>query len=162
MPIRHKIKAFTLVEVSITILLSLIVVGMMYMAFQIITRQINHINNAEIENIGFVKMALNQAFFESTDITFSEEENILECRDSVKTYQFKVLPNQLVFNSSKNNEDDILFEGPYKFEIKQEVNSMIEAIQITFPLQQDTLQLWVQKQYSPTSILNHKNISFEY
>ncbi len=162
MPIHRKIKAFTLVEVSITILLSLIVVGMMYMAFQIIVRQINQIDNGEIENIGLVKMALNHAFFESNIITYSEEKNMLECRDSIDTYQFIIQPNQIIFRSSKNEEDDILFEGVYNFRIEQEVNEMVKAIHLSFPVQKDTFQLLVQKQYRSSTLLNHKNIGFEY
>nr|WP_319570063.1 prepilin-type N-terminal cleavage/methylation domain-containing protein [uncultured Draconibacterium sp.] len=160
--VNKKIKAFTLVELSITLVLSLIVIGMMYLALQIITQQINRNEDKKLEDIVLVKMAFNNAFYDCNVIRYDDEADILICNDSLKTYYFSFYPDQILYYTSNNSNKDLLFKGQYTFDVENLTNEMIAEIIISFPSKVDTLQLSVKKQYSSATLLNSKYISFEY
>ena len=129
---------------------------MIYLAMQIVIRQVNQPVDKNLESIALVKMSMNNAFFNSTEIKFSEEKKILSCLDTGKIYQFMFLPGEISMLISTESPRDIIFQGNYDSQITGEVDDLVTEISLSFPIQGDTLHLWIDKAYSSSTKLNHK------
>lgn len=159
--IKKRLQAFTLIEISVTILLSLIIVGMMYMALHIITREMEQPQDKKAEQVALLKTALNQAFFQASTVEFSLESQALTCRDSSLIRQFVMGTQTIIFQTSKVPADTI-WSGSYWFETEKNEEELVTCLNCWFPLASDTLKLVIFKNYSPATLINHKDISFEY
>lgn len=153
--------AFTLVEISITMLLSLIIIGTLYMAFRIVTRQVEQPEDKRMEDIAVFKMTLEHAFFSSAQIAYVSSEKTLTCSDSSLVRQFLMKPEAVIMKTSENLLDTI-FRGIYEFQVLKEKDDLIEEIEYLFPVQGDTLSICLKKEYSLSSLMNHKQVNFEY
>ena len=159
--LNKKLPAFTLIEISITILLSLIVVGMMYMALHIISREIEQPEDKKMEQVALLKNAFSHAFDEALVINWSEEEQALYCIDSMDIRTFRMTSDAIVF-SLPDALPDTLWKGSYLYQTDLTESNLIGQIKLGFPLKADTLWVNENKVYSPATLLNHKKISFEY
>ena len=158
---QKKLTAFTLVEISITMLLSLIVVGMMYMALHIIAHELEQPDDAKMEKIALFKVAIGHAFFEASEIEYSDEKKMLVCRDSGQVRRF-LMEEALVLMLLPEVEPDTVWNGGYSFGVTKGEDTLVDDIYYDFPLRSDTLSVQISKHYSATTLLNHKTISFEY
>lgn len=159
--LNKNLPAFTLVEISITILLSLIVVGMMYLALRIISREIEQPEDKKMEQIALLKNALNHAFDEASLVNWSDEEQALYCIDSMNVRTFRMINGAIVL-SLTDAPPDTLWKGFYICQKDLDELRLVEKIRLGFPLKGDTLWVSEKKAYSPATLLNHKTISFEY
>ena len=160
--VTRKIQSFTLVEISITILLSLIIVAMLYMALNIVVRQVNQPDTTVSEDISLVKTAIFNAFYESTDISYTEGNQILSCVDSIQTRQFYLESENIILGLEHSEILDTLWSGVYTFQLKQNEYNLVNDLYLNFPYQGDTVHVYITKEYSQSTLLNHKKISFEY
>lgn len=160
--INRKIKSFTLVEISVTILLSLIVVSMMYMALNIVARQVEQPKATTSENITLLNLAVSNAFFDATVIRWAEESQTISCIDSVQHRQVEFAPEAIIMMAENTSLTDTIWEGAYNFDVELNESNLVNSLYINIPFQGDSLQLYIPKQYSLSTLLNHKEISFEY
>ncbi|TKG88104.1 hypothetical protein EYV94_27610 [Puteibacter caeruleilacunae] len=155
-----RLKAFTLIEISVTILLSFIVIGMLYLALNIISKQVNSKRSKQIDDVALLKMALNQGFFDAAEIS-QEDIGLLSFRDSLQVRQFE-FQDTLIIGVFKENIDT-LYAGQYswQFENLKDCN-LIYKLVVEIPARPDTFTIICKKDYSLANRLNHKKISFEY
>ena len=158
----RKVKSFTLVEISITLLLSLIVVAMLYIALNIVIRQVEQPEATASENITLLNSAISNAFYNASAITYAEGSQIISCKDSAQTRLFFFEPEDIIMQLENPYAIDTLWEGEYNFSLVTNEYKLVDNLNFYFPLQGDTIHLFITKEYSLATLLNHKEISFEY
>lgn len=158
---KGKLKAFTLVEVTVTLLLSLIVVGMMYMALRIVANQVRQLQDKEYETITLLKGTLDRAFFDATVIEFLDRERLITCEDSLHVKKI-LLEEQAVCLFRGEELLDTLYKGEYEFEISESQDKLVRDASFSFLLKSDTVLFRLHKNYEPATIINRKQLSFEY
>ena len=119
-----KVKAFTLVELLVSMLISSIVISMAYVSYDIVYKQFSNYKNInkKINEVILIDMLLKNDFFQAKEIY---------CKTSDK----------LIFKDKQNHENTYLFTPGYIIRKSNEVNDtlFIGASKILFKFQNEEL-----------------------
>lgn len=161
---RQKIKAFTLLEIVLAMMLSAIVVGMAYTAFTLFSKLYG---NYRAKNLSHSDLLLtrdvldhdfNQAFFAE------KVENELWLRDSLGNLRITYKPIQdYLLRDNRIAIDSLRLKGvqiEFSFEGMIRGNGLIDQLVLRFSYNKKLQTLCVSKIYSSEQLFNWKDIAW--
>lgn len=158
-PILSKIKAFTLLEIIIALMLTFFVIGILYLSYNLMERQFRNEYEKQLSSIVLLKSGLEMDFFYA-DTLFAEQKQLLVFRNGKETsYQF----NNDAIVKKINLTSDTLFKGGCLPEFESiEKNSWVKRLTLKLKVEDDEVNMSFSKSYRPNQLLKAKEISFEY
>ncbi len=158
---QRKIHAFTLMELSVVLVLTFFLVGIMYISYQIIWKQTSHKKSVKYAQLLMLKSELEMSFFFVDSIKANDDDDLIfSYKDKVSTYIF----SDSTILRKKENKVDTLFSGIYTKRIVHPLNgsSYINKLGLTVKNGDETFDLSFSKKYRPNILLRGKEIDFEY
>ncbi|MGY3793199.1 PulJ/GspJ family protein [uncultured Aquimarina sp.] len=146
----HKIKAFTLTEMMVVLVITAIVVGLAFSVLSLVQKNMRSIeNNYEYQSqIRSLEVALTIDFNKYTSIHWNAKENILSLSSPNKE-------NRYIFtkDSVYNNQDTFrlqIKDIQYFFEGKKVNSGSIDAVKLKYMKASDVHSTFVYKYNDPT------------
>lgn len=156
MKLNRKIKAFTLSEMIVVLILTVIVVGLAFSVLTLVQKQMLSIqaNFEKSSEINRLETALYIDFHKLSDIQFLSEDNTLKLKSELDSisYQFdanKIIRAKDTFNISINNKQ-FFFSG----ELTN--NGTIDAIKLETSKDTQNQPIFVFKQNDATQFMKRK------
>ena len=154
-----KLNAFTLLEVVVTILLSLILFSLLFLSYNILRQQVSE-SERDITNIIQFKSYLDAQIEKSILITANEDVKITFSCFQEETAM--IFDNEFIICENQNQTDTI-YNGTYQYTIfvDKETN-LVNKINLKFVPDNDTITACFVKEYLPAIKLRNNIINFEY
>ncbi len=153
-----KLNAFTILEMAVTILLTLILFSMLYLSYNLIQRQLDEGNHDLSDMLG-TKLCL--------DIQVANAEAITSGEQRVKFYNplktnYMLFENGYILLESADNQDTV-YKGNYSYRLNVNPElGLIDRIDLEFMTGTDTLAVSSGKNYPPAIQLKRKEAGFDY
>ncbi len=148
--INHKIKAFTLTEIMVVMVISVIVVGLAFSVLGIVQKNMRNIgeNYENKEQIQSFETALTIDFNTFPTAIWDPVENILIVSSPIDKRKYQFYTDSIVTNIS--NHTVLIKEKLFYFEGKLVQSGNIDAIKLTFHNTKEPHRLFVFKYNDPT------------
>jgi Tfp pilus assembly protein PilE len=157
---KYKVRAFTIMELTVAMLLAAIVIGITYAAYSIISQSYIVYHNKNEDMAGLVRLdELLKKDFSHAD-TISKVENGIVCTIDTASITYEFQPDYVVRHSTiidtfklKTAEINTLFEN----QLITEINSIAEQnrldeLDITVLFYAEKIPYYYHKQYSSASL----------
>jgi type II secretory pathway component PulJ len=157
---KHKVKAFTIMEITVAMLLAAIVIGITYAAYSIISQSYMAYHNKNEDMEGLVRLdELLRRDFSHAD-TISKVENGILCKIDTESISYEFQPDYVVRHSTiidtfklKTSGINTLFEN----QPVAEINSMAEQnrldeLDLTVLFHDEKIPYYYHKQYSSANL----------
>jgi Tfp pilus assembly protein PilE len=157
---KHKVKAFTIMEVTVAMLLAAIVIGITYTAYSIISQSYIAYHNKNEDMAGLVRLdELLKKDFSHAD-TISKVENGIVCKIDTACVNYEFQPEYIVRHSTiidtfklKTTEINMLFENQPITEINNiPEHNRLDEVNITVLFHDEKIPYYYHKQYSSASL----------
>ncbi|MEW7280947.1 prepilin-type N-terminal cleavage/methylation domain-containing protein [Aquimarina sp. 2201CG1-2-11] len=148
--VTKKIKAFTLTEMMIVIVISAIVATLAFSVLNIVQNNMRSIevNYSYKEQIQSLETALTIDFNKYTDAVWDPVENTLTVSSPIQEQQYRFLTDSIV--NTINTYQLSIKEKQFYFEGKSVNEGTIDAIKLTFHNTRASHRLFVYKHNDPT------------
>ena len=156
---RFKIKAFTLLEIIVALILSFFILGILYLSYNMMGRHFQNEYQKQLSNLVFLRSGLEMDFFYADTIIADENQVHIfnDGKESIYLFQEDVILKEI------NLITDTLFKGEYLYEFETlKDKSWVKRIVLKVKVEKDELQLTCCKSYYPNQKLKSKEIGFEY
>lgn len=158
-PIRFKIRAFSLVELTVTLILSFFVVSILYLSYQIMKNQFRNEYQKQLSHLVLLKSGIEMDFFYADTLTIEQHQLVVFRDGKVVRYQFL---NDAILKES-NLRKDTLYSGACAARFYQLENcNWINRLTVTLSTEKDQVEMSFNKVYTPGRTFKYKEISFEY
>lgn len=152
-----KIKAFTIIELTVVMLLSSIVISMAYFAFDILTKRYLHYKKeSEIRyEMTNIQSLLSHAFFVSDSVKVST--NTLHVYTRFANIDYELLPDYII-KRDRNTIDTFHFpvvKAAYLFDNKQVDEGIIDQLHIEMEFNGKNIPAIFSKKYSADYGMSH-------
>lgn len=158
-PKLKKIKAFTLLEIMISLVLSFFIVGILYLSYHMMENQFRNEYQKQLSSLVLLKSGLEMDFFYA-DTIIAEQKQLFVFHDGKKSsYQF----HEDAILKEVNLKSDTLFKGEclaYFETIEKE--SWVRRLTLKIKTEKEEVQMAFNKCYRPNQKLKQKEIRFEY
>lgn len=150
--------AFTILEMVVSILLTLILFSMLYLSYSVIQSQVSR-GSRDLSDILYTNLC--------TDIRMSEAETITFDQPRV-TFQSPVKTTYMLFENGcilleSGGSQDTLYKGTYSFQVHVDPGlQLVDQIDLQFASEKDTFRIRSGKRYLPAVLLNRKEVDFGY
>lgn len=157
---KHKVKAFTIMEITVAMLLAAIVIGITYTAYSIISQSYIAYHNKNEDMAGLVRLdELLKKDFSHAD-TISKVDNGILCKiDTIGiTYEFQpeyTVRHSTIIDTFKLKTADVntLFENQPITEINNiPEQNRLDELDITVLFHNEKIPYYYHKQYSSASL----------
>ncbi len=156
--INPKIRAFTIFEMMVTILLSLILFSLLYTSYEILSEQLDR-GSHDLSEILRVKICLDHSIEQANQI-ISEPGKINFAGFEKKRY---ILLMDTCIVCQADNVTDTIFKGKYSYRIHENPDlKLIDAFYFEFYNTATPVILNARKNYLPSVWLRRKEVNFEY
>jgi len=158
-PVRSKTRAFTLLEIMISLVLSFFIVGILYLSYHMMENQFRNEYQKQLSSLVLLKSGLEMDFFHA-DTIIAEQKQLFIFKNGKKSrYQFM----EDAILKEVNLENDTLFKGECSanFELVEK-NNWVQRLTISITTEKEDVQMSFRKQYRPNQKLKDKEVSFEY
>jgi prepilin-type N-terminal cleavage/methylation domain-containing protein len=158
----HRIKAFTIMEVTVTMLIAAILMGITYTAFTIINKSYNSFNTknkdmAELEQLD----ELLRKDFDRAELILKDQNSILFKRADLTSIKYEFNPNFIIRTSGrtdtfkfKTEELVTLFEGqPVNEPAASEEENRLDELDISLLFGNEKIPYHYYKQYSSVNLI---------
>lgn len=153
-----KIGAFTIFEMMVTILLSLILFSLLYASYEILSKQLDR-GAHDLSEILRVKVCLDNSIEQADQIT-SEPGKISFTGFEKKRY-ILLMDTCIVYQA--DNVTDTIFKGKYSYRIHENPDlKLTDAFCFEFSNTTTPIILNARKNYLPSVWLRRKEVNFEY
>jgi hypothetical protein len=156
--IKVKTRAFTIFEMMVTILLSLILFNLLYFSYQILLKQLDR-GKGDLSDILRVKVCLDNSIEKASQITIgldrinfitSEKSKCILLQDTCILYQTE-------------NMTDTIYKGKYSYRTHENPDlKLTDAFYFEFYTDKNPIILNARKIYLPSIWLRRKEVDFEY
>lgn len=157
-----RLKAFTIMEMTIAMLISAIVIGITYTAYQIMSKSFITFNNKNTDMAVVIRIdeLLKKDFAQASDITFAEKT--LTFKDSAQLIKYQFDPNLIIRFSSiadtfkvESSDPVITFEHQLLStdENYNDKQPSLDELSFNVNLHQDTLNYHYFKKYSSQQLI---------
>jgi len=148
--VNQKIKAFTLTEVMVVLVISAIVAGLAFSVLGIVQRNMRSIENnyAYQSELQSLEVALTIDFNKFTDIQWNAREDQLELSSPIDQRVYKFTNDSIV--TLVDNYPVQLKKKVFFFKGQQVNSGRIDAIKLTFDKTTDLHRIFVYKHNDPT------------
>jgi prepilin-type N-terminal cleavage/methylation domain-containing protein len=165
---RYQVKAFTIMEVTITMLIASILMGITYSTYSIISRSYLAFNtkNKDMAELQQLDHYLKKDFDRAEFIQKNAEGILLKNNDRIITYSFQ--PDFVLRISSitdtfkvKNAEINTLFEGlPVDLSGSSDEQNRIDELSVSLLLQNEKIPYHYYKRYSSLNLIQRNADAF--
>ena len=154
-----KIKAFTLLEILVALVLSFFIVGILYLTYNMMGQQFRSEYQKQLSSVVLLKSGLEMDFFKADSI-IAEQKQIFVFRQGKKsTYQF----HEDAILRTKNSKSDTIFVGKCLTEFDMDDKSdWVRRLTLKIEVESQEIQMAFNKCYRPNQKLKQKEVSFEY
>lgn len=157
-----KVKAFTIMEITVAMLISAIVIGMAYTCFNIIYQQYHTFNTkqAELVEIDQLNKVLQHDFDKAEIILQDNDDIVLKNKDDQLTYHIQpdyILRIANAVDTFKVNTQEVTryFEGQtLDTESDLPENNRIDELSFTIIYHNEKIPYYYFKQYSSQDLIN--------
>ena len=163
-----KVKAFTIMEITVAMLISAIVIGLAYTCFNIIYQQYHafHERQSELMKIDQLNKVLQEDFDRAETILQNDDDIIIKNKDSQLSYRIQpeyILRISNTTDTFKVNTQEVTryFEGRHLTEQSDlpEDNRMDE-LSFTIIYHEEKIPYYYTKQYSSQDLINRNTHAF--
>ncbi|MDB5146187.1 MAG: hypothetical protein JWQ57_207 [Mucilaginibacter sp.] len=158
---KHRVKAFTIMEVTITMLIASILMGITYTTYSIISRSYLSFN---IKNKGMAELeqldGLFKKDFDRAEIILKETGGIsIKNTDRIVTYEFTpdfIVRTAGIADTFKIKTEEIMtsFEGlPVNEASSTEEQNRLDELSFTLDYQNEKIPYYYHKQYSSVNLI---------
>lgn len=156
--IKLKMGAFTIFEMMITIMLSLILFSLLYLSYQILLKQLDRGTN-DLSDILRVKVCLDNSLERADQIT--TEPGSINFISSGKTSSISLLDSCIIYQTI--SAIDTIYKGRYTFRSNENPDlKLTDALYFEFYNAVRPIILNARKEYLPSIWLRRKEVNFEY
>ena len=158
---KHKVKAFTVMEITVAMLLAAIVIGITYAAYSIISQSYiaYHNKNEDMANLVRLDELLKKDFSHAD--TISKTESGIICKIDTVSISYEYQPDYVVSHSAiidtfklKTTEINTLFENQPIIEINNTTEqNRLDELDITVLFRNEKIPYYYHKQYSSTNLV---------
>lgn len=154
-----KIKAFTLLEILVALVLSFFIIGILYLTYNMMGRQFRSEYQKQLSNVVLLKSGLEMDFFKSDSIIAEQNQIFVFRQGEESVYQF----HEDAILRTKNLKSDTLFVGKCLTEFDLDDKSKwINRLRLKIEVDSQEIQMAFNKYYRPNQKLKQKEVSFEY
>jgi len=153
-----RLKAFTIPEIVVTLILSFFLLGIVYLSYNIMSRHFDKNKNSDLSRLISLKSEFEMIFFRSSDIEEKEEGLCFSCKNEKSLYIFS--DNAII--KEQTSRSDTICSGKYSYLISKNNQEKVSQLILKFGNTNDTIQVTFNKQYLPNQLLRDKEINFEY
>jgi competence protein ComGF len=154
-----KIKAFTLLEIMIALVLSFFIIGILYLSYNMMVHQFRNEYQKQLSCLVLLKSGLEMDFFYADSITVGQKQIFVFRSGKESSYQF----NDDAILKEINLKSDTLFKGKCLTEIETiDKQNWVNRLILKIKVEDDEVRMSFHKCYRPNQILKNKEISFEY
>lgn len=153
----RKLNAFSLPELMMAMMLSLFLMGILFLSYQIMSRQMYYEENNNYSNFLRVKSIIEMELFKA-DYAISSENN-LELLSDTSRVSLNFSDNVILRKSYFVT--DTIFTGQYYYHASAS-NERLLALRLVFITEADSIPVHFEKKYYSAQILKRKDIRFEY
>lgn len=156
---RFKIKAFTLLEIVVALILSFFILGILYMSYNMMGRHFRNEYQNQFSDLVALRSGMEMDFFYADTIIAGE--NLMHIFNDGKESVYLFQENRIL--REINMRTDTLFKGEYWYEFETlKDQSWVTKIGLRVKAEKDELQVTCCKFYYPNQKLKSKEIDFEY
>lgn len=165
MKLNHKIQAFTIMELTIAMLISAIVIGMMYSAYAIINHSYQSFidRNGGTATLSLLDQRLNRDISKAESISRYSHTIILKNSHDTVSYQF--LPDRVIrkkaladtFKVTSENFNTSFESSPVEADPSQGKEERIDDLQVTLVLDGQKIPYHYHKIYSSVNLFQPLN-----
>ena len=153
-----RIKAFTLVETLVAMVLSSLVIAMGYMGYSLVVKDFNAYSKSNAETSGLLSLenAMNTDFFKATEIHYIENE-LTVTFDNATEAEYKV-ENGKVIRTRAGHADSIFVNVT---EIKPEIigpDGLIEKIELVISSHGREFRISFEKEYDAITFIRNDSV----
>lgn len=151
-----KIKAFSLQEMMVVLLITTIVVGMAFAVLSLVQKQMGSISTIyEVKTtVHKLKQSLWVDFNRYSDIQYDQKEKVLRCSNEMDTRQYRIQNGNHIVNE---NNLDVQFESiQFYFKNSEVFYGQIDAVEIVTSKETGHQHVFVFKNNTPAVYLNQK------
>ena len=157
--ISGKLRAFTILEISVTLILSFFLLGILYLSYNIMSQYLDQKKESDLSLLLSLRSEFEMIFCQASGIEEKEEGLCFFCKNKESLYIF---PDNAIIRKQASRSDT-LYTGKYSYRISEDGQSgRISRLILKFEEKKDTIQLIFDKQYLPNQLLKDKEINFEY
>jgi hypothetical protein len=162
--IKRKIPAFTIMEITITMLISAIVIGITYTAFSIISRSYRSFDNKHKDMAVVLRLdELLQKDFNRAEVVLKDTDGIA-LKDSSRIIKYRFNPDYVLrigiaVDTFKVKTDSVnmTFENTVVNEMKaDEEENRLDELDLNVTLQNEKIPYHYHKIYSSANLINRK------
>jgi hypothetical protein len=154
-----KIKAFTLLEIIVALILSFFIVGILYLSYNMMGRQFRSEYQKQLSSLVLLKSGLEMDFFYADTIVVEQQQILVYINEKKSSYQFY---DDAVLKEV-NLISDTLIKGECLVEFETiEKRNWVNRLKLKIKVEDNEIQMSFNKRYLPNQLLKGKEISFEY
>lgn len=150
----HKIKAFTLNEMLVVLLITTILVGMAYAVLNLVQRQMHGIEGNYERNteINLLRQSLWIDFNAHEGIWYDEDKAELFFANELKEVTYKITKDHIIKNRDTFHIQ--IIDKVFFFKGKSRLSGEIDALDIRMSKENGSKRIFVSKQNAATSYIN--------
>ena len=155
---KTRMNAFTVFEMMVTIMLSLILFSLLYVSYQILLRQLDRGKN-DLSDILRVKACLDNSIEQADQI--STESGRINFITFDKKSSILLLDSCIIYQTI--GATDTIYKGRYTFQSNENPDlKLTDALYFEFNKASNPTVLNARKDYRPSIWLRRKEVDFEY
>lgn len=141
----NKIKAFTLSEMIVVLVITLIVIGLAFSVLNLVQKQMNGINQnyEKSTELNLLRQAFWIDFNTYSKVTYDAENDILRCENEVGGLQYQF--NEDVIIRDKDTLKIVITEKKFYFDGNEVSSGEIDALKITSAKKEGAKVIFVYK-----------------
>ena len=154
-----KIKAFTLLEILVALVLSFFIVGILYITYNMMGRQFRSEYQKQLSSVVLLRSGLEMDFFRADSITAEQKQIFVFRQGKESIYQFY----EDAILRTKNLKSDTLFVGRCftGFDVDDK-SKWVSRLILKIEVDSQEIQMAFNKSYLPNQKLKQKEVRFEY
>jgi hypothetical protein len=157
--IQNKIKAFTLHEIVVALILSFFVLGILYLIYNILNQHLLKEYDNQFSKLLLLNSGIEMDFFYADSVIMESDHLYIFKDNQKKSYHFQ----QDMIIKSYGNETDTLFLGMLlKDLVYTAEKNWISQLELLIQEGKEEYLISFSKKYLPNQKLKNKEISFEY
>lgn len=154
-----KIKAFTLLEILVALVLSFFIIGILYLTYNMMGRQFRSEYQKQLSSVVLLRSGLEMDFFKADSIIAEQKQIFVFRQGKESIYQF----HEDAILRTKNSKSDTLFVGKCLTGFDMDDKSKwVSRLTLKIEVESQDIQMAFNKCYRPNQKLKQKEVRFEY
>ena len=153
-----RLKAFTIMELIVTMILSLVLFSLLYLSYQILKQQIARDDHG-LPEILLLKECMTTCMEEASLVTGSRDT--LYFRSPVKARSLYLGTDYILLE--EDGKQDTVYRGTYRYKVSQDQETgLVEQVRFGFSVDKQQVDFYSVKEYLPAIWLKRKKTDYGY